>query len=76
MSIMFACLFLLEFLGISAYVILLSYYLNKKKNVVHKGVSSVNFAKGMCTLISIVFIFGLSFLVRVLNDAYINHYTN
>lgn len=69
---MFAWLFALEFAGISAYVILLSVYLNKKKNIVHRGINSVNFTKGMCTLVSIVIIFALSFLVRVVNDAYIS----
>ena len=61
----------MEFAGISILVVILTVYLNKKRNVVHRGISSANFKKGICTLVSIVFIFGLSFLIRVLNDAYV-----
>ena len=67
----FACLFVLEFAGISALVGILTHYLYKKKKVMHRGKSSKNFKRGICALVTIVLIFGLSFLIRVLNDFYV-----
>ena len=67
----FAGFFVFEFAGISTMVGILTHYLCKKNEVMHKGKSSKNFRRGICALVTIVLIFGLSFLIRVLNDFYV-----
>ncbi len=71
LSIFFACSFIIEFVTLTALVGLLTYFLSKKKRVIHKGASRRNFKKGMCILVTILLIFSSSYLLRVLNDFYV-----
>ena len=70
-SLVFALLFCFEFIGITALVIVLAVHLTEKKNLIHRSRSNTSFRRGILILVTIVLIFGLSFLVRVANDAYL-----
>ena len=67
-SVCFAIAFLLEFVGITVLVIMLTKSLYDKKRVMHKGNGNQNFRKGTCILMVIMFVFGISFLLRFVND--------
>ena len=71
LSIFFASSFIIEFLSLTILVVVLTYYLSKKKRVIHKGTSSSNFKRGICILVTILLIFSSSYLLRVLNDFYV-----
>ena len=55
--------------------IILTYYLLKKRQVVHRGrVRQANFKKGIYTLVVIMLTFSMSYLVRVLCDTFVINY--
>ena len=68
MTIGFVSFYLSEFVGITICTSVLTYFLFKKREIMHRGKSSKNFKKSICTLFAIVLTFGFSYFIRVLTD--------